>query len=83
MESASLPVGFYQTLLSILDISYQLLNSLWILLGSPKTQLLLPASDLMWEPQEGDILHKALSLNLTPTLLGFIIFPLDSEAEQD
>jgi len=43
------PSWLYSTLFSALHISYQLLNSLWILLGTPKNQLPFPASDLIWE----------------------------------
>lgn len=74
------PRWLSQTLFSVLLTSYQLLVSLQTLLGHPKNGLALPASDLLRETQEGDVLY--MSVHLTPTLSGFLIFPLDSEGQQ-
>lgn len=76
------PIWLSLTLFSELLILYQLLSSLWVLLGNPPNGFSLSVSDLIWETQEEDMLHKALSLNLTPIPPGFIIFPFDSEAQQ-
>ena len=43
-------------------MSHQLLSSSQILLGPSKNGLSLPASDLIWETQEGDY-QEALPLN--------------------